>query len=53
MPAGTQNLLIWQESTGYVNWGVQGNPVEVSPGKTTDIGDIALDPEGQVAIGSV
>lgn len=45
VPPGTQNLVIWQESTGYVNSAASGKPVEVSPGKTTDLGDIALDPK--------
>lgn len=44
VPAGTQNLVIWQEGTGYVNSTGSGKPVEVAAGKTTDLGEIQLDP---------
>ncbi len=45
VPAGAQNLIIWQEKVGYISiGGTKGMPVEVSAGKTTDVGDIKLDP---------
>jgi plastocyanin len=45
VPAGTQNLVIWQGLTGYVTQGAaRGMPIKVEAGKTTDVGDIKLDP---------
>lgn len=45
VPAGTQKLVIWQESTGFVTPGFgAGMAVEVSPGKETNVGEIKLDP---------
>ncbi len=45
VPAGTQNLIVWQERVGYVTPGKNnGKPVEVKAGKVTDVGDIVLDP---------
>jgi len=43
VPAGSQNLVIWQEATGYVTPGMaRGMPVNVEAGKTTDVGTIRL-----------
>ena len=45
VPAGAQNLLIWQEKVGYVTpGGAKGMPVEVKAGATTDVGAVKLDP---------
>jgi hypothetical protein len=45
VPAGTQNLVIWQESVGYASPGAgRGLPVTVTPGEATDVGEIKLDP---------
>jgi hypothetical protein len=45
VPAGTQNLVLWQEAVGYVTPGfARGMAVQVSPGKVTDVGEIKLDP---------
>jgi hypothetical protein len=47
VPAGTQNLVLWQEKAGYVNpqGGGRGMPVEVKAGQVTDLGDIKVAPE--------
>ncbi len=43
VPAGTQNLIIWQSSKGYVNTGGnKGMAVTVSAGQTTDVGQITI-----------
>ena len=40
-----QNLVIWQSAVGFVNPGLaRGMPVTAAAGKTTDLGDVALDP---------
>lgn len=45
VPAGTQNLVIWQENVGYANKGAgRGMPVAVKAGEVTDVGEIKLDP---------
>lgn len=45
VPAGTQKLVVWQERVGYVTEGkAVGQPVQVTAGQVTDVGDIKLDP---------
>lgn len=45
VPAGTQNLVLWQEKVGYVTTGgSRGLAVEVKPGAVTEVGDIKIDP---------
>ena len=45
VPAGSQNLIIFQEKTGYATPGAsKGMPVQVEAGKVTDVGEIAIDP---------
>jgi hypothetical protein len=45
VPAGRQNLIVWQETVGYATPGLgRGMPVTVQSGETTDVGDIKLDP---------
>lgn len=45
VPAGTQNLVVWQEEVGYVTKNLaKGIPVTVKAGETTDVGEIMLDP---------
>jgi hypothetical protein len=45
VPAGAQQLVIWQERVGYVSTGgTKGMAVEVKPGGVTDVGAIVLDP---------
>lgn len=45
VPAGKQNLVVWQERVGYANKGAgRGMPVEVAAGQVTDVGEITLDP---------
>ncbi len=45
VPAGAQNLVVWQEAVGYVTPGfARGMTVEVAAGKVTDVGEIKLDP---------
>ena len=46
VPAGDQNLVIWQETVGYVTAGArQGHARRRSrPGEATDVGEIKLDP---------
>lgn len=46
VPAGTQRLIVRQESVGFVTPGArQGVEVEVKPGDVTDVGDIKLMPK--------
>jgi plastocyanin len=45
VPAGTQNLVLWQRKVGYVTEGGQrGMAVTVKAGEVTDLGEIVLDP---------
>jgi hypothetical protein len=49
VPAGEQNLLLWQEKVGYVgftdpNKKAQGRTVTVRAGEVTDVGAISIDP---------
>ena len=45
VPAGAQNLVVWQAKTGYVNPGLaKGMPVKVVAGGTVDVGEVKLDP---------
>jgi hypothetical protein len=45
VPAGAQNLVVWQEETGYVTSGAaKGQAVTVKAGETTNVGEIKLDP---------
>ncbi len=46
VPAGKQNLVLWQETVGFVNKGAgKGMPVEVKAGETTDVGEVMLVPK--------
>ena len=43
VPAGTQNLLLWQEKIGYVTpGGGRGMPVEVKAGQENNVGEIKI-----------
>jgi plastocyanin len=45
VPAGEQNLIVWQRLGGYVTeGGSKGIPVTVKAGAVTDVGEIKLDP---------
>ena len=46
VPAGVQNLIVWQEKVGYATKQGAANfkAVNVKPGETTDVGEIVLDP---------
>jgi hypothetical protein len=45
VPAGAQNLVLWQERVGFVNQGgARGVPVEVAANRVTNVGDIQIDP---------
>jgi hypothetical protein len=45
VPAGDQNLIVWQGKIGYVNKGFgRGMPVSVKDGAVTDVGDVTIDP---------
>jgi hypothetical protein len=45
VPAGTQNVVVWQEKVGYVTPGFgRGKPVEVKANGVVDLGEIKLDP---------
>lgn len=45
VPAGKQNLIVWQEAIGYVTPGAaKGQAVEVPAGGVVDVGTITLDP---------
>ncbi len=45
VPAGNQNLVVWQGEHGYVNkGGGKGMPVVVKAGEVTDVGDVVLVP---------
>ena len=46
VPAGTQTIVVWQESVGYVTPGLaKGVAVEVKAGETTDMGEVKLVPK--------
>lgn len=45
VPAGAQNVVVWQEKVGFVNEGrAKGAPVTVKAGAESDLGEIKLDP---------
>ncbi|MDG3005542.1 hypothetical protein [Paludisphaera mucosa] len=45
VPAGAQNLVVWQEKAGWINEGkAKGAPVAVKAGAATDVGSIKLEP---------
>jgi hypothetical protein len=45
VPAGDQNVVVWQEKTGYVTPDKgRGTPVKVVAGQVTDMGDVKIDP---------
>ena len=45
IPAGEQNLVVWQNKVGYVTQGLaRGMAVTVRAGEVTDVGEIKLDP---------
>jgi len=45
VPAGEQNLVLWQEKVGYVNpEKAKGTPVAVKAGEVTDVGSITINP---------
>lgn len=46
VPAGKQNLVVWQESAGYLNSGkAKGDAVEVKAGDAADAGEFELKPK--------
>jgi hypothetical protein len=52
VPAGSQNLVIWQERVGYANPNAgRGMPVTITAGETTDVGEIRLDAKKAIAAG--
>ena len=45
IPAGQQNLVLWQEKVGYATPGAgRGVSVTIKAGATTDLGEIKIDP---------
>ena len=45
VPAGEQNLVVWQEKVGYVNpEKAKGTPVSVKAGEATDVGSVTILP---------
>ncbi len=45
VPAGEQNLVLWQEKVGYVNpEKARGTPVSVRAGEVTDVGAVTINP---------
>jgi len=45
VPAGTQNLVVWQAAVGYANQGLaKGMPVKVDADGVTDVGEVKVDP---------
>jgi hypothetical protein len=45
VPAGSQNLILWQSNVGYANPNFgRGMPVAVKAGAVTDVGEIKIDP---------
>ncbi len=54
VPAGTQNLVLWQEKVGYATPGAgRGMPIEVKAGEVKDVGDIVLDAKEGAGLGSL
>lgn len=46
VPAGQQNLIVWQRKAGYVTeGGNRGIAVNVKAGEVTDLGEVVLKPE--------
>jgi len=46
VPAGKQNLVVWQETAGWINPGkAKGAPVEVKAGAAADAGEFKLEPK--------
>jgi hypothetical protein len=46
VPAGSQNLVVWQETAGWINPGkAKGTPVTVTAGETVDAGEFKLTPK--------
>jgi hypothetical protein len=46
VPAGPQNLVVWQEKVGYVTPGAgRGMMIEVKAGDVVDVGEVSLDPK--------
>jgi hypothetical protein len=46
VPAGTQNLVLWQETVGFANPGAgRGMAVTVKAGDVTDVGEVTLKPK--------
>jgi len=45
VPAGEQNLVVWQEKAGWINEGkAKGAPVTVKAGAASDVGEVKLLP---------
>jgi hypothetical protein len=45
VPAGEQNLVLWQEKVGYVNpEKAKGKVISVKAGETVDLGEFAINP---------
>lgn len=45
VPAGEQNLVVWQAAVGYANEGLaKGTPVKVEAGSVADIGEVKVNP---------
>ena len=52
VPAGSQNLVVWQEKVGFVTPGRgQGTPVKVAAGEVTNVGDQTRSRQGQIGRG--
>lgn len=50
VPAGTQNLVVWQETVGYATeGGARGMAVTVKPGEVVDVGEVKLVPRTAAA----
>jgi len=45
VPAGEQNLVVWQSTVGFATPGLaRGMPVQVKAGEAVDVGEVKLDP---------
>jgi hypothetical protein len=45
VPAGTQNVVVWHSTTGYIPAGAgKGQPVSVAADQTADMGEVVMDP---------